>query len=164
MMTIIDEENWKNIAEMIGVEIGVPFKVKIPPHLKEYMKRAMHDYDDDVENLEYCIYADGFACHDTCRNSVFFGHDNDFIYNFILGGVLNGDMQVLRLKFRPVKGIRYYYTDYSTGDIHDKVSEESHFDIMNFCTGNCFKSYNKALANRDVHFGTAQKGFNDLYE
>lgn len=156
MMTIINEENWKAIAEMIGVEIGVPFKIKIPPHLKEYIRRAI---DDDIENLEYCIYEDGFACYDTCRSS-----GNDFIYNFILGGVLNGGMQVLRLKFRPVKGTRYYYTDYSTGDIHDKVSEESHFDIMNFCTGNCFKTYNKALANRDVHFGTAQKGFNDLYE
>lgn len=72
MMVIINEENWKTIAEMIGVEIGVPFKVEIPHHLKEYMKRAMENYDDDIENLEYCIYANGFACHDTCRNSVFF--------------------------------------------------------------------------------------------
>lgn len=59
----------------------------------------------------------------------FFGHDNDFIYNFILGGVLNGDMKVLRLRFRP-------------------TNQESHFDFMNFMAGNCFKNYEVALTNK----------------
>ena len=71
MMSIINEEDWKSVAEMIGVEIDVPFKVEIPTHFKQYMKRAMEDYDANIEDIEYCVYADGFACYDSCR-SIFF--------------------------------------------------------------------------------------------
>ena len=155
MMTIIDEDNWKAIAEMIGVEIGVPFKVKIPPHLKEYMRRAI---DDDIENLEYCIYEDGFACHDACRSS-----GNDFTYNFILGGILNNNIQVLRPIFRPTIGTTYYYVDSSNGDIEKTVSQETHFDFMNFVTGNIFRTYEEAVANRHIHFNVVQDAFSNLY-
>ena len=92
MMSIINEEDWKSVAEMIGVEIGVPFKVEIPTHFKQYMKRAMEDYDANIEDIEYCVYADGFACYDSCR-SIFFGHDNNFLHAFVLGGILNHEIK-----------------------------------------------------------------------
>lgn len=161
MMSIINEEDWKSIAEMIGVEIGVPFKVEIPEYFKVYMKRAMEDFD--IENIEFCVYANGFACYDTCR-SIFFGHDNDFLHAFVLGGILNGHIKVLRLRFRPTEGTTYYYVDSFTGEIEQIVSQEIHFDFMNFMTGNCFKTYDEALANKNRFLGTVQDEFNRLYE
>ncbi|MEE1071288.1 MAG: hypothetical protein U0L26_02690 [Cellulosilyticum sp.] len=161
MMSIINEEDWKSIAEMIGVEIGVPFKVEIPEYFKEYMKRAMEDFD--IENIEYCIYANGFACYDTCR-SVFFGHDNDFLHASVLGGILNHDIKVLRCRFRPTKGTIYYYVDSSSGDIYSVTSQEAHSDYMNFMAGNCFKTHEEALDNKHKFLDGVQDEFNRLYE
>ena len=150
MMSIINEEDWKSIAEMIGVEIGVPFKVEIPTHFKQYMKRAMEDYDANIEDIEYCVYADGFACYDSCRS--------------IFCGILNHEIKVLRCRFRPTKGTIYYYVDSSSGDIYSVTSQEAHSDYMNFMAGNCFKTYEEALANKDRFLGTVQDEFNRLYE
>ena len=163
MMSIINEEDWKSVAEMIGVEIGVPFKVEIPTHFKQYMKRAMEDYDANIEDIEYCVYADGFACYDSCR-SIFFGHDNDFLHAFVLGGILNHEIKVLRCRFRPTKGTTYYYVDSSSGDIYSVTSQETHSDYMNFMAGNCFKTHEEALANKHRFLDGVQDEFNRLYE
>ena len=43
--------NWKEIAKMLDVEIGVPFKIVIPDYLKEHIEqRSMKGYNfDEIE-------------------------------------------------------------------------------------------------------------------
>lgn len=47
--------NWKEIAKMLNVETGVPFKVVIPDYLKKHIEqRSMKGYNFD--EIEFCIY------------------------------------------------------------------------------------------------------------
>ena len=138
--------NWKEIAKMLDVEIGVPFKIVIPDYLKEHIEqRSMKGYNFD--NIEFCIYWDGFACNDNYR-SMFSGYDNKFLYDLILGGILNNTVTIKRKRFIPKDGDHYYYVN-MTKDEYEvvfAVYTESYSDLMNFMNDNCFKTKEEATA------------------
>lgn len=138
--------NWKEIAKMLDVEIGVPFKIVIPDYLKEHIEqRSMKEYNFD--NIEFCIYWDGFACHDNYR-SMFSGYDNEFLYDLVLGGILNNTVTIKRKRFIPKDGDHYYYVN-MTKDEYEvvfAVYTESYSDLMNFMNDNCFKTKEEATA------------------
>ena len=141
--------NWKEIAKMLDVEIGVPFKIIIPDYLKEHIEqRSMKGYNFD--EIEFCIYWDGFACHDNYR-SMFSGHDNEFLYDLVLGGILNNTVTIKHKRFIPKDGDNYYYVN-MTKDEHEvafAVYTERYFDLMNFMHGNCFKTKEEAAAKAE---------------
>ena len=138
--------NWKEIAKMLDVEIGVPFKIVIPKHLKEYIQqRSMKGYNFD--EIEFCIYWDGFACNDNYK-SMFSGYDNEFLYDLVLGGILNNTVAIKRKRFIPKDGDNYYYVN-MTKDEYEvvfAVYTESYSDLMNFMNDNCFKTKEEATA------------------
>ena len=137
---------WKEIAKMLDVEIGVPFKIVIPDYLKEHIQqRSMKGYNFD--EIEFCIYWDGFACHDNYK-SMFSGYDNEFLYDLVLGGILNNTVTIKRKRFIPKDGDHYYYVN-MTKDEYEvvfAVYTESYSDLMNFMHGNCFKTKEEATA------------------
>ena len=137
---------WKEIAKMLDVEIGVPFKIVVPDYLKEHIEqRSMKGYNFD--DIEFCIYWDGFACHDNYR-SMFSGYDNKFLYDLILGGILNNTVTIKRKRFVPKDGDDYYYVYMNKRGyyIMDKdYMSNNYFDIMNYVNGNCFKTREEAL-------------------
>lgn len=141
--------NWKEIAKMLDVEIGVPFKIIIPDYLKEHIEqRSMKGYNFD--EIEFCIYWDGFACHDNYR-SMFSGYDNEFLYDLVLGGIMNNTITIKRKRFMPKDGDNYYYVN-MTKDEHEvafAVYTERYFDLMNFMHGNCFKTKEEAAAKAE---------------
>lgn len=138
--------NWKEIAKMLNVETGVPFKVVIPDYLKEHIEqRSMKGYNFD--EIEFCIYWDGFACHDNYR-SMFSGYNNKFLYDLIVGGILNNTVTIKRKRFIPKDGDDYYYVN-MTKDEYEvvfAVYTESYSDLMNFMNDNCFKTKEEATA------------------
>ena len=138
--------NWKEIAKMLNVETGVPFKIVIPDYLKEHIEqRSIKGYNFD--EIEFCIYWDGFACHDNYR-SMFSGYDNKFLYDLILGGILNNTVTIKRKRFIPKDGDHYYYVN-MTKDEYEvvfAVYTESYSDLMNFMNDNCFKTKEEATA------------------
>ena len=137
--------NWKEIAKMLDVEIGVPFKVVIPDYLKEHIEqRSMKGYNFD--NIEFCIYWDGFACHDNYR-SMFSGYDNEFLYDLVLGGILNNTVTIKRKRCKPEDGDDYFYVamDKNGYRIAAKNYFANYFDLMNYVNGNCFKTREEAL-------------------
>ena len=141
--------NWKEIAKMLDVEIGVPFKIVIPDYLKEHIEqRSIKGYNFD--EIEFCIYWDGFVCHDNYR-SMFSGYDNEFLYDLVLGGILNNTVTIKHKRFIPKDGDNYYYVN-MTKDEHEvafAVYTERYFDFMNFMHGNCFKTKEEAAAKAE---------------
>lgn len=138
--------NWKEIAKMLDVEIGVPFKIVIPDYLKEHIQqRSIKGYN--FEEIEFCIYWDGFACHDNYR-SMFSGYDNEFLYDLVLGGILNNTVTIKRKRFIPKDGDHYYYInmDKNEYEVVFAVYTESYSDLMNFMNDNCFKTKEEAAA------------------
>lgn len=137
---------WEEIAKMLNVETGVPFKIVIPDYLKEHIEqRSMKGYNFD--NIEFCIYWDGFACNDNYR-SMFSGYDNEFLYDLVLGGILNNTITIKRKRFVPKDGDEYYYVN-MTKDEYEvvfAVYTESYSDLMNFMNDNCFKTKEEATA------------------
>lgn len=138
--------NWKEIAKMLNVETGVPFKIVIPDYLKEHIEQhSIKGYNFD--NIEFCIYWDGFACHDNYK-SMFSGYDNEFLYDLVLGGILNNTITIKRKRFVPKDGDEYYYVN-MTKDEYEvvfAVYTESYSDLMNFMNDNCFKTKEEATA------------------
>lgn len=143
---MVQNINWKEIAKMLNVETGVPFKVVIPDYLKEHIEqRSTKGYNFD--EIEFCIYWDGFACHDNYR-SMFSGYDNKFLYDLIVGGILNNTVTIKRKRFIPKDGDEYYYVN-MTKDEYEvvfAVYTESYSDLMNFMNDNCFKTKEEATA------------------
>ena len=141
--------NWKEIAKMLDVEIGVPFKIVIPDYLKEHIEqRSIKGYNFD--EIEFCIYWDGFVCHDNYK-SMFSGYDNEFLYDLVLGGILNNTITIKHKRFIPKDGDNYYYVN-MTKDEHEvafAVYTERYFDFMNFMHGNCFKTKEEAAAKAE---------------
>lgn len=137
--------NWKEIAKMLDVEIGVPFKIVIPKYLKEYIQqRSMKECN--IDEIEYCIYEDGFACHDDYRY-MFSGYDN-VLYDLVTGGILNNAITIKRKRCKPEDGDDYYYVYMNKKGyyIMDKdYMSDNYFDIMNYVNGNCFKTREEAL-------------------
>ena len=141
--------NWKEIAKMLDVEIGVPFKIVIPDYLKEHIQqRSIKGYNFD--EIEFCIYWDGFVCHDNYR-SMFSGYDNEFLYDLVLGGILNNTITIKHKRFIPKDGDNYYYVNMTKDEyeVAFAVYTERYFDFMNFMHGNCFKTKEEAAAKAE---------------
>ena len=140
--------NWKEIAKMLDVEIGVPFKIVIPKYIKEYIQqRSMKECN--IDEIEYCIYEDGFACHDDYRY-MFSGYDN-VLYDLIAGGIMNNAITIKRKRYEPKDGDEYYYIDMTKNEYSVVFAHYNncYFDFMNFMHGNCFKTREEATTKAE---------------
>ena len=79
---------------------------------------------------------------------MFSGYDNEFLYDLVLGGILNNTVTIKRKRFIPKDGDEYYYVN-MTKDEYEvvfAVYTESYSDLMNFMNDNCFKTKEEATA------------------
>lgn len=138
--------DWKEIAKMIDVEIGEPFRIQIPSYFEDYIDKVNDKYD--LEIMDFCIYDDGLALTDEYS---FSGNYDEFFYDIILGGILQDNIVIKRKRFKPKDGETYYYVDIEEGGytIVSAVSNEGYLDCINFMNGNCFKTYDEAKAKVD---------------
>ena len=144
--------DWKEIAKMIGVEIGESFRIQIPTYLEEDINKANDEYD--FEEMDFCICEDGLALTNEDANI------DDFFYNIILGGILHDIVTIVRKRFKPKFGDKYYYINMSNDEIVSVTCSESHFDLLNILFGNCFRTTDEAMEKAYTY----RKAFNRKIE
>lgn len=144
--------NWKEIAKMIGVEIGEPFRIQIPFYLEDYINKAI--WSNDLEEMDFCIYENGLARAN--EDIDFVCKYDEFFYNIILGGILNDNIVISRKRFKPEFGDKYYYINVSNNEISSATCSKSHFDLLNFVFGNCFRTADEAIEKTYIY----RKAFN----
>lgn len=145
--------NWKEIAKMIGVEIGELFRIQIPAYFKDYIDKVNDKYD--LEEMDFCIYKNGLACAN--EDIDFDCKYDEFFYNIILGGILDDNIVISRKRFNPDFGDKYYYINVSNNEISSAICSKSHFDLLNFVFGNCFRTVYEAIEKAHTY----RKVFNE---
>lgn len=138
--------DWKEIAKMLGVEIGESFRIQIPSYFEDYIDKVNDKYD--LEIMDFCIYDDGLALTDEYS---FSGNYDEFFYDIILGGILQDNIVIKRKRFKPKMGDKYYYVDMKEGGytIEYITSVEGHLDCLNYINGNCFRTVKEAKENAE---------------
>lgn len=72
----------------------------------------------------------------------------------MVGRIVDGDLEIVKIPWRPKEGERYYYIGvdmHDEGTVWDCVWEENDItDIMRYKLGNCFKTEKEAISNIDA--------------
>lgn len=111
---------YKQIAEMLGLELGEKFKLRI-------------------DEATYC--------DDTFYFSEYGLKDVDSIYNCneLLDEILRGKPEIVKLPWKPKKDEQYWYYSIAWESALDIEFNSSIGDLLNWKVGNCFKTKEEAL-------------------
>ena len=110
---------YKQIAEMLGVELGEEFKVKFK--------------EGDATETVYKITQDGFV-----------DSKHEIVANFIFYEVLKGECEIVKLSWKPKKGnLCWFYSPYSDTAFEYEWNG-SYGDLLNWKLGTCFRTKEEA--------------------
>lgn len=111
-----------DVAKMLGVELGERFTL------------------DDGTNTEYAITQKGISI---------FGNDKKCNTDFVLGCLLRGSYEIVKLPWKPKDGDDYYFV-YPDGSIYCcHFCYKGPVDLAMLYMGNCFRTKADAEAHKD---------------
>lgn len=111
----------KQVAEMLGVEMGERFDVK-----------------DEYGDITADCFIDENGLHNNCI---------DLVCTF--ERVLNGSAEIIKRPFRPNCNEEYWFVS-CDGDVQVAIVDgETTFDLMAIYMGNCFRTEAEAAAHKD---------------
>lgn len=117
---------FKEVAELLGVQLGEPFKVK----------RLL-----DGEVKEGCLfYLDEEGLKETEKND---------LWHTTLLGLLRGEYEIIKLPFKPKLGDTFYYITFIGVVVSTKRIEINNYDLALICMGNAFRTKEEAEAHKD---------------
>lgn len=111
----------KQVAEMLGVELGERFKIKY-----------------DTETLEDTFYLTEDGCH----------HSGGTISPKKLNKLITGTIEIVKLPWKPMEGV-YYYIVKPNGEIDLSYCSNHYYDLGMIYMGNCFRTKSEAKAHKD---------------
>ena len=116
----------KQVAEMLGVEMGEEFEV---------------DYGNGTFAT---VNITNTGLHIINTNKQFYGDLNRTTLDWILGGVCH----IKRRPWKPTTEGIYYYVE-NNGDIDFGIWDNDYIDLMCYKLGNCYRTSAEAANNKD---------------
>ncbi|PWM78644.1 MAG: hypothetical protein DBY32_03965 [Phascolarctobacterium sp.] len=113
----------KQVAKMLGVELGEEFKIK-----------GGHG------NNEYC--------YKFTEHGIVWIKSGATLSNSGLAELLTGEAQIVKLQWKPKNGDKYYCVYFNQNIIANQWSGDA-FDLTYFYAGNCFRTKKAALKARE---------------
>lgn len=118
----MSKNHMKQIAEMLGVELGEEFKIK---------------YNTGTSEDTFYLTEDG--CH----------HHGGTISPKKLNKLITGTIEIIKLPWKPKNGDRYYDV-HPDGTIGNTIfSCDSTYDLAMLYMGNCFRTEKEAETHKD---------------
>lgn len=114
---------YKEIAEMLGVELGEEFRLK--ENKTKNIVRPRYKITQE-EGLMYSV------------------NRNEFARSTLLLSIINGNYSVVKLPWKPKEGDRYYYYSASNGLVNYARWDDLCSELILWKVGNCFKTEEKA--------------------
>ena len=111
----------KQIAQMLGVELGEEFKIKDPKN-------------GEILNIIFEFDNSGLVRRAPRLEQIWMP-DSEGLHQLLIGG-----FEIVKKPWKPSRGLRYYYvTPIKTLD-HTVFDSSSYWDVMAYTVGNCFRT------------------------
>lgn len=129
---------YKNIAEMLGVELNEVFRLK--------------KKDDKVLRCKYKI---------SLIDGLLFECDDGWIMSGYIDDIISGRLTIVKLPWKPEMGMPYWY--YSEGWKEGTINQwqDDLFDLLMWKAGNCFKTKEDAEEKGKVALEQLRKEFRE---
>lgn len=117
----------KQIAEMLGVELGEEFKVRY---------KGSGEVDDEIIKIN----EDGLHVK---------GYENAAIYileDLLLKKLIDGSLEVVKLPWKPKNREKYWYVN-TLGYIHSDIFDSYTVDLLWYKAGRVYRTYEEAKAH-----------------
>ena len=130
----------KQIAEMLGIELGEEFSLK----------------DNKTKNIVRTRYKI------TQEEGIMYSMDGEkWRRSAILLSIVNGSYSVVRLPWKPKKDERYWWYSYAGRAACSTNWKGSYSDLTDWKVGNCFKTKEEAEAKENEILEALQKEFEE---
>lgn len=128
------KKNMRTVADLLGVEMGKPFKVKL---------------GGDIIGCTYWLKDDGlYADVYGYKSSKYVKKSAPEKNGVILGELLTTDCEVIPMPFIPTKGETYHAVEVN-GSIVETIYAGTLYDMGMVNMGNAFCTFDEAVAHRE---------------
>lgn len=126
---------YKQIAEMLGIELNEEFKVK---------------------------YAYGLVCEKPCKitgDGLFYKSASGWVRSTLLHSIITGDIEIVKLPWKPMDDEFYYYYSPCTDITYQERWMNTADDYCMWKIGNCFRTREEAQTKGKEIMETIEKEF-----